>query len=57
MDDRELTDAEMDAIWNEARTDAIDGSSRAWPRYSDNQTKREFYEHAYRTNYAKENGN
>lgn len=55
MEDRELTDTEMDAIWDEARTDAIDGSSRAWPRYSDDRTKREFYEHAYRMNYAKEN--
>ena len=55
MDDHDLNDSEMDMIWDEAWLDAINGSP--YPaRYQDNRQKRDFYEHAYQMNYAKENG-
>ena len=51
----ELTDTEMDTIWDEAWVDAINGSP-LMDRYPDDHRKIAFYEHAYRMNYAKENG-
>jgi len=50
----ELTEAEMDLIWDEAWIDAVNGVPGL--RYLDDRLKRGFYEHAYRMNYAKENG-
>jgi hypothetical protein len=51
---RDLTDTEQDAIWDQARSDAIDGTPNA-ERYQD-AAERAFYSHAYRMNYARQNG-
>jgi hypothetical protein len=49
----DLTDTEMDLIWDEAWLDAINGSPHP-DRYQENPARREFYEHAYRMHYHRE---